>query len=69
MKKIAKALVLVTFFSLIGCGMGDNGELIGVQGRKPWFHPQPFGTIYVPTGSYHTGQSDEDICYRIFLIW
>lgn len=61
MKKIAKALVLVTFFSLIGCGMGDNGELIGVQGRKPWFHPQPFGTIYVPTGSYHTGQSDEDI--------
>lgn len=61
MKKIAKALVLVTFFSLIGCGMGDNGELIGVQGRKPWFHPQPFGTVYVPTGSYHTGQSDEDI--------
>jgi gliding motility-associated lipoprotein GldK len=61
MKKIAKALVLVTFFSLIGCGLGDNGELIGVQGRKPWFHPQPFGTVYVPTGSYHTGQSDEDI--------
>ncbi len=61
MKYIAKALVLVTFFSLIGCGMGDNGELIGVQGRKPWFHPQPFGTVYIPTGTFHTGQSDEDI--------
>jgi sulfatase modifying factor 1 len=61
MKYIAKALVMVTFFSLIGCGFGDNGELIGVQGRSPWFHPQPFGTVYIPTGTFHTGQSDEDI--------
>jgi sulfatase modifying factor 1 len=61
MKIIAKALVLVTFFTLVGCGASDNGELIGVQGRKPWFHPQPFGTVYIPTGTFHTGQSDEDI--------
>ena len=60
MKYIVKALVMVTFFSLIGCGFGDNGELIGVQGRSPWFHPQPFGTVYIPTGTFHTGQSDED---------
>lgn len=61
MKIIAKALVLVTLFTLVGCGASDNGELIGVQGRKPWFHPQPFGTVYIPTGTFHTGQSDEDI--------
>jgi sulfatase modifying factor 1 len=61
MKLIAKALVMFTFLSLVGCGMNDNGELIGVQGRRPWFHPQPFGTVYVPTGTFHTGQSDEDI--------
>lgn len=61
MKFLAKALVLVTFFTLVGCGASDNGELIGVQGRKPWFHPQPFGTVYIPTGTFHTGQSDEDI--------
>ena len=61
MKYIVKALVMVTFFSLIGCGFGDNGELIGVQGRSPWFHPQPFGTVYIPTSTFHTGQSDEDI--------
>ena len=36
-------------------------ELIGVQGRSPWFHPQPYGTVYIPTGTFHTGQSDEDI--------
>lgn len=61
MKFIAKALVLVTLFTLVGCGASDNGELIGVQGRRPWFHPQPFGTVYIPTGTFHTGQSDEDI--------
>ncbi len=61
MKLIAKALVMFTFLSLVGCGMNDHGELIGVQGRRPWFHPQPFGTVYVPTGTFHTGQSDEDI--------
>ena len=52
---------MFAIISLMSCGMGDNGELTGVQGRRPWFHPQPFGTVYIPTGSYHTGQSDEDI--------
>lgn len=61
MKFTAKALVFLTVVTLAGCGMGDHGELIGVQGRRPWFHPQPFGTVYVPTGTFHTGQSDEDI--------
>ena len=61
MKFTAKALMMFTVLTLVGCGMGDNGELIGVQGRRPWFHPQPFGTVYVPTGTFHTGQSDEDI--------
>ena len=61
MKFIAKTLVLFTVLTLVGCGFGDNGELIGVQGRRPWFHPQPFGTVYIPTGTFHTGQSDEDI--------
>ena len=61
MKYTAKALVVMAFLTLIGCGFGDNGELIGVQGRRPWFHPQPFGTVYIPTGTFHTGQSDEDI--------
>lgn len=40
---------------------GDGGELVGVQGRRPWFHPQPFGTVYVPTGTFHVGQADVDV--------
>ena len=41
-------------------------ELTGVQGRRPWFHPQPYGTVYIPTGTYHSGQSDQDI-FRSYI--
>lgn len=61
MKRIANLLSLLTLVSVVGCGPGSNGELTGVPGRRPWFHPQPYGTIYVPTGTFHTGQSDQDI--------
>jgi sulfatase modifying factor 1 len=44
------------------CGLKTGGgELTGVPGRKPWYHPQPYGTIYVPTGTFHMGSDDEDI--------
>ena len=44
------------------CGLKTRGgELTGVPGRKPWYHPQPYGTIYVPTGSFHMGADDQDI--------
>lgn len=56
--------MLFTFF---GCGLNNNqGELTGVPGRRPWFHPQPYGTVYIPTGTYHSGQSDQDI-FRSYI--
>lgn len=43
-------------------GVNENTQqLTGVQGRRPWFHPQPYGTVYIPTGSFHMGQADQDI--------
>lgn len=48
--------------TLFGCGMNnDRGELTGVPGRRTWFHPQPYGTIYVPSGSIHVGANEQDI--------
>lgn len=47
--------------AFIACGPTDTGDLIGVQGRSPWFHPEPPGTVYVKTGTFHTGQGSEDI--------
>jgi formylglycine-generating enzyme len=62
MKKFLFFGLLVSLLS--ACSGGDHGELIGVQGREPWFQPDPFGTLYCPMGSYNMGQSDQDIPYN-----
>jgi len=61
MKKIRWFLLATISVSLFGCGAGDRGELTGVQGRRQWFHPQPYGTIYVPSGSIHLGENEQDV--------
>ena len=50
---------------LTGCGSGDNGQLVGVQGRDAWYHDQPYGMVYVPTGSFHMGQKQQDVVYSL----
>jgi sulfatase modifying factor 1 len=56
-----KLIVLASFIAVVtGCNK-RVGELIGVQGREKWFQPDPFGTLYIPMGSYHMGPSDEEI--------
>ena len=62
MKKLLFFGLLVLLLS--ACGGGDHGELVGVQGREPWFQPDPYGTLYCPMGSFHMGQSDQDIPYN-----
>jgi formylglycine-generating enzyme len=53
-------LFLFAFVVLTSCNE-STGELVGVKGREPWFQPDPFGTLYVPMGSYHMGPSDEQV--------
>jgi sulfatase modifying factor 1 len=56
---IALSVVLMA-----GCGMGrtSEGDLIGA-GDRPEFNPQevPFGMIACPGGTFHMGQTDQDI--------
>ncbi len=61
MRKVLKAYGILALLMGVACSTPGGGDLTGVQGRRPWFHPQPLGTIYVPTGSFHAGQSDQDI--------
>jgi gliding motility-associated lipoprotein GldK len=61
MKNLRLFLYALVALSMAGCAGGDRGELTGVQGRPVWFHPQPYGTIYVPTGSIHIGANEQDI--------
>ena len=37
---------------LSGCGAGASGDLTGVLGRPDWYQNDPFGTVYIPAGSY-----------------
>jgi len=56
-----KLIVLASFIAVVtGCNK-KAGELVGVTDREKWFQPDPFGTLYVPMGSYHMGPSDEEV--------
>lgn len=60
----------IVFYSLIllilgSCGSGGNGELIGVQNRERWYQADPYGMIYIPSGSYTMGPSDQDVPYSL----
>ncbi len=65
--KTSLILLLPILLMMLGsCGLNNKkGQLTGVEGRKPWYHPQPYGMVYVPTGTFHMGQSDEDIVYSL----
>ncbi len=54
----AFALILGT---LAGCSGGYNGQLLGTQDRPGWNNVIPYGMVYVPSGTLHIGQSDEDL--------
>ena len=59
------ALAMVTY----GCGLfggkgtGHHGELTGVLDRPDWDQYQPMGMVYIPPGSFHMGQNDQDVPY------
>lgn len=60
--------IVFTFLSLVAfaaffssCGSSDSGQLTGVLDRPKWNNINPYGMVYVPTGTLHIGQSDQDI--------
>lgn len=59
MKKAILVVLTVTVF-FTACGPGNNGELIGVQGRKKFFEPEPFEMAFIPAGNFMIGPSDQD---------
>lgn len=61
MKKLVSLMFVVAILS--SCTDYNNGELVGVQGRKAYIEPDPYGMIFVPAGSFVTGPSDQDISF------
>lgn len=63
-RAIAFTGMVAATVALQGCGLGKKeiqGELIGVQGREGWTQQVPYGMTTVPSGTFHMGQSDEDV--------
>ncbi len=55
-----RLLIFASFVALVaGCNT-HSAELVGVTGREKWYQPDPFGTLYIPMGSYHMGPDDEE---------
>ena len=65
MKRILFYLAGLLFLG--SCGSSGNGELTGVQDRKPFYQPDPYGMAYIPMGSFTIGVGEDDIAYtKIF---
>ena len=56
-----RLLLFACFIAVItGCN-SYNGQLIGVQDRPSFFQATPYGTVYLPMGSYMMGPDDVDV--------
>ena len=54
------SLALLAFAA--SCGQrGSNGQLIGDQARMNYKAPVPIGMVYIPSGTFKMGASDEDV--------
>ncbi len=62
MKKSGFLLIGLLTLILSSCGSsGESGELFGVMDRPSWNGVNPFGMVYIPSGTLHIGQSDQDV--------
>ncbi len=63
MKKLLKSLSALLLCAIVfsSCGTKQNGQLIGVLDRPTWKGINPYGMVYIPSGTLHIGASDQDI--------
>ena len=58
-KLIYFILVVLTFTSCTT--QSSNGHLIGASGRPVWYQADPYGMLYIKSGAFNMGQSDQDV--------
>ncbi|MBP8848976.1 MAG: SUMF1/EgtB/PvdO family nonheme iron enzyme [Breznakibacter sp.] len=62
MKKVL-ALSILLISILIGCGQSGSGELVGVGQSGVFFEPDPFGMLFIKSGSFEMGPNDQDLTF------
>ena len=62
-----KRLIIYSAIALMlsSCGGGNRGQLIGAQGREKWYQADPYGMVFIPSGAYNMGPSDQDVPYAV----
>ena len=63
MKKLQFSLLLLLFLAVVAasCGRKESGQLVGALDRPKWRGINPYGMVYVPSGTLHVGVGDEDL--------
>jgi formylglycine-generating enzyme required for sulfatase activity len=64
MKKTSLKVSALALLAVVAASCGQpssNGQLVGDQTRMSYKAPLPIGMVYVPSGSFKMGASDEDI--------
>jgi sulfatase modifying factor 1 len=61
MKNFVKVLVLLLAIIVASCGRRESGQLTGVIDRPTWKGINPYGMVYIPSGTVTVGPSDQDI--------
>jgi len=66
MKNVSKFFLALMIILTIGaCKSGDNGQLTGVLERPTWKSTNPYGMVYVPSGTLTIGPSDQDVNFTL----
>ncbi len=61
-KGILRILSFAVFVLMLSsCGQEQSGELIGAMDRPGWSGINPYGMVYIPSGTLHMGGSDQDV--------
>ena len=63
MNNLLKGFLATICIGLIlsSCGRENSGQLVGSSDRPGWGGINPYGMVYVPSGTLHIGQSDQDV--------
>ena len=61
MKRLNRIPLVLLVFLAFSCGRNETGQLIGVEDRPNWTGINPYGMVYVPSGTAHIGPSDQDV--------
>ena len=63
MKKLIFPFIAILILS--SCGGGNRGQLTGALNRERWYQADPYGMLYIPSGAYNMGPSDQDVPYAL----